>query len=384
MIVPYRRGGLLPAASDDRHRRSRAATGRRGRSRRVLRPAPADGAAQAALGQPFAGHRACLRIARHHALAFRRAGLHGVGDAGREEHARRLAESLPAGVAAARNPLRGVARRPADAAVAAGDGAGAGHSAASTSSACATRGFARAIETSYAQSADRAPERGTATRCVRSDADAATGDRPGRIGRPRASNIRARRSARRCRRSRGSPRPTSASRSRSPNRATGIITSTREPTTVRLAARLDDLSRGLAALRGRPRRSHRRHGHRHDVGVRPRRVAENGNGGTDHGHGNAMMVIGGPVRGGRVYGTWPGLAPDSASRAAISRSRPTSATCSARSSPRISAPRRAPCPRSSPGTRHRGGRDHSRLDAHGGPVDVTGTRRSGPPLAGSL
>jgi uncharacterized protein (DUF1501 family) len=37
-------------------------------------------------------------------------------------------------------------------------------------------------------------------------------------------------------------------------------------------------------------------------------VAENGNRGTDHGHGNAMMLIGGGVRGGRVYGKWPGLA----------------------------------------------------------------------------
>jgi uncharacterized protein (DUF1501 family) len=39
-----------------------------------------------------------------------------------------------------------------------------------------------------------------------------------------------------------------------------------------------------------------------------RTVAENGNRGTDHGHGNAMMIIGGGVRGGRVYGRWPGLA----------------------------------------------------------------------------
>ena len=39
-----------------------------------------------------------------------------------------------------------------------------------------------------------------------------------------------------------------------------------------------------------------------------RAVAENGNRGTDHGHGNAMMVIGGGVRGGKVYGKWPGLA----------------------------------------------------------------------------
>jgi uncharacterized protein (DUF1501 family) len=38
-----------------------------------------------------------------------------------------------------------------------------------------------------------------------------------------------------------------------------------------------------------------------------RTVAENGTRGTDHGHGNAMLLIGGPVRGGRVYGRWPGL-----------------------------------------------------------------------------
>lgn len=39
-----------------------------------------------------------------------------------------------------------------------------------------------------------------------------------------------------------------------------------------------------------------------------RTVAENGTGGTDHGHGSAMLVMGGPVRGGKVYGKWPGLA----------------------------------------------------------------------------
>jgi uncharacterized protein (DUF1501 family) len=38
-----------------------------------------------------------------------------------------------------------------------------------------------------------------------------------------------------------------------------------------------------------------------------RTAAENGNGGTDHGHGSFMMVVGGPVHGGKVYGKWPGL-----------------------------------------------------------------------------
>jgi len=40
-----------------------------------------------------------------------------------------------------------------------------------------------------------------------------------------------------------------------------------------------------------------------------RTVAENGSGGTDHGHGTAMFVLGGSVRGGRLAGRWPGLAP---------------------------------------------------------------------------
>lgn len=38
-----------------------------------------------------------------------------------------------------------------------------------------------------------------------------------------------------------------------------------------------------------------------------RQVRENGSGGTDHGHGNLNMVMGGRVRGGRVFGRWPGL-----------------------------------------------------------------------------
>lgn len=38
-----------------------------------------------------------------------------------------------------------------------------------------------------------------------------------------------------------------------------------------------------------------------------RTVAENGDGGTDHGHGNVMWLLGGGVRGGKVWGRWPGL-----------------------------------------------------------------------------
>jgi uncharacterized protein (DUF1501 family) len=38
-----------------------------------------------------------------------------------------------------------------------------------------------------------------------------------------------------------------------------------------------------------------------------RTARQNGTGGTDHGHANAMFVLGGTVKGGKVYGRWPGL-----------------------------------------------------------------------------
>lgn len=41
-----------------------------------------------------------------------------------------------------------------------------------------------------------------------------------------------------------------------------------------------------------------------------RTAKENGNRGTDHGHANAMFVLGGGVKGGKVHGDWPGLAPE--------------------------------------------------------------------------
>jgi uncharacterized protein (DUF1501 family) len=73
-----------------------------------------------------------------------------------------------------------------------------------------------------------------------------------------------------------------------------------------LPAKLDDFAKGIAAFAT-------------DMGDRMadvvlmtmsefgRAVRENGNRGTDHGHGNAMMILGGPVKGGKVYGKWPGL-----------------------------------------------------------------------------
>jgi len=40
-----------------------------------------------------------------------------------------------------------------------------------------------------------------------------------------------------------------------------------------------------------------------------RRVAQNGTDGTDHGHGNMVLALGGGINGRRVHGSWPGLAP---------------------------------------------------------------------------
>jgi uncharacterized protein (DUF1501 family) len=73
-----------------------------------------------------------------------------------------------------------------------------------------------------------------------------------------------------------------------------------------LANLLKDLGQGLAAL-------HQDMGDRmQDIVVVTmsefgRTAKENGNRGTDHGHANCMFVMGGQVKGGQVYGKWPGL-----------------------------------------------------------------------------
>jgi uncharacterized protein (DUF1501 family) len=41
-----------------------------------------------------------------------------------------------------------------------------------------------------------------------------------------------------------------------------------------------------------------------------RTAKENGNRGTDHGHASVMFVLGGDIKGGKVYGKWPGLKAD--------------------------------------------------------------------------
>jgi uncharacterized protein (DUF1501 family) len=79
-----------------------------------------------------------------------------------------------------------------------------------------------------------------------------------------------------------------------------------KPTQGQLANLLSDFASGLAAFY-------------QDLGDRMQDVVvvtmsefgrtakENGNRGTDHGHANCMFVMGGAVKGGKVYGNWPGL-----------------------------------------------------------------------------
>jgi uncharacterized protein (DUF1501 family) len=75
--------------------------------------------------------------------------------------------------------------------------------------------------------------------------------------------------------------------------------------TGQMANRLGDLTQGIAALATdlRERMADTVIMTMSEFG---RAAAENGNGGTDHGHGNALFVAGGNVKGG-VYGRWPGL-----------------------------------------------------------------------------
>ncbi|HEY5088017.1 MAG TPA: DUF1501 domain-containing protein [Gemmatimonadaceae bacterium] len=76
-----------------------------------------------------------------------------------------------------------------------------------------------------------------------------------------------------------------------------------------LAGRLDDFAKSLAAF------TQDMGDGMNDVLVLTmsefgRTARENGNRGTDHGHATAFFVLGGGVKGGKVYGKWPGLAPE--------------------------------------------------------------------------
>ena len=366
--LPARRGGRAQHggaarrpgyyAARGQHRASRRPRrGRRrhrARSRRLLRAAPGAGAAEAAVGRTTLADRARLRLARHHALALRRAGLHGIRDARREEHARRLAGArAPAALPAdAASPFRAVAlgprlpRVPARRRGRGGDELLAGFDVPTPG---ASRGGGRAARLRVAVRARACSDllHGTgretfeAVKMLKSAEPAAS-----HAGQRRAT-IRAAASARACARSPSSCAPTSGSRSRSP-RSSGwdthaaqgaergqLAQPARASSAPRLAAFDRDLGDRMADVvvltmsefgrtvarerqprhRSRPRHRHARAGRRR--ARRPR-----------------LRPLAGP------------RAPSNASRAATSPSPPTSAPCSTRSPPATSPCRRRP--RSSP------------------------------------
>jgi uncharacterized protein (DUF1501 family) len=76
-----------------------------------------------------------------------------------------------------------------------------------------------------------------------------------------------------------------------------------------LATRLKDFGDGLAALY-RDLGDHMQRTVILTMTEFGRAIRQNGSGGTDHGHASCLFVGGGPVRGGKVYGRWPGLSPE--------------------------------------------------------------------------
>ena len=252
-----------------------------------------------------------MRIAGQHALALRRAGLHGNRDARREEHGGRLAEPLPAAREHAEHatPFRAVALTPQLPRMLQGTAPALAMSQIGQFGIRAGQAsdmVSASFEAEYAAAADRVLN-GTGREAFDAMQDAED-RRPGAV-------------------------PAGERRRLSAQSAFGqalqqIAQLIKADVGLEVAfadvggwdthvnqgarrasspARLDDFARGIAALVT-------------DLGDRMddtvvltmsefgRAVSENGNRGTDHGHGNAMMVIGGGVRGGKVYGKWPGLA----------------------------------------------------------------------------
>src|SRR6267154_3143592 len=264
---PARRPTVLSRAAP--HRRARHG---RGRSRRLFRPAPAPRGAQAAVGFETPRRDPRHRLTGRDAQPLRRSGLHGVRHARRESHAGRLAQPLLP--ARPRTPGHAVPRRGVRTGAAAHPGG-------------------QCAEPRHRRSPGVRPAGATARRA--------------RPAHPRL---------------RGAVRELGKAMLEIAQLikadvglqvafadVTGWDTHVNQGASEgQLAARLSELGQALTAFA-------------QDLGDKlddvvvltmsefGRTVRENGNSGTDHGHATAMLVLGGPVNGGRVLGKWPGLDP---------------------------------------------------------------------------
>ena len=249
------------------------ASGRRARSRRLLRPASAHGAAAARTSRTATSPSSmrAARLTTRGRTSTRRTTWRAARRA--EEHARRLDEPLPAREGP-RGTLLAVPRRRADAgaaAHAAGHGAGARDRPARPVRHPRRQGRRRddvsGFESQYAKAAD-ADARRHGPRGVRCREDA-----EGRESRRLHARQRRRVPAHGLRRSDAPDRADHQSRSRprSRIRRTRQLGSPRQrrSSTGQIANRLDEFASGLARVRPRPGRSHGRRRGRDDVGVRP-------------------------------------------------------------------------------------------------------------------
>ena len=262
-----------------------------------------------AVSQRAARHRACRRIARHHAFAFRRPGFHGVRHARRKSHRRRLAQSHGSGRAGrTRSPFRAVAMGPnlpltlrgSAPAIALAD---VKQFRVLSQSTAVQGGF----EALYAQTVDKVL-RGTGTETFEAIEMLRKAD-PSRFQPENGADYPKSRVGQ-----------TLQQVAQLIKADIGMEVSFVDTggwdnhvneggAQGQMANLLRDLGQGLAAL-------HQDLGDRmEDIVVVTmsefgRTAHENGNRGTDHGHANCMFVMGGPVQGGKVYGKWPGLGPE--------------------------------------------------------------------------
>ena len=179
-----------------------------------------------------AGRRARLRLARHHPLALRRAGLHGERHARREEHARRLAGPRPRRRCRHARPRRSDRSRSASRLPRSlrGDAGALAMSSLDRFDVAARRDGGGPPRLRVALRRRRAgPAARHRTRDLRGGEAAQERGRRPALSRPTAPSTRADASARRCGRSPSSSAPTSGSRSPSPRSRAGTRTWARAP-----------------------------------------------------------------------------------------------------------------------------------------------------------